>query len=105
MAANKLTENNELKKRFDTFHREARYQDKPYRMLGRPQVTNKQVSILIAYPAFENAADKEAFPEIVGNQLKEYGLEPSEVVRQKSAVRILARLLISAANTEKGDEG
>jgi hypothetical protein len=104
MAMGKQSENNELKKRFDHFYREARYQSKPHRMLGRPQISNKQVSILIAYPAFDNVEDKAGFAETVSNQLKEYGLVPAEVVHQKSALRILARLLVPAPSKEK-DEG
>lgn len=99
MASNNQSETNELKKRFDIFHREARFQEKPFRLLGRPQITNKLVSVLVAYPEFENAEDKAAFVEAVGKALKEYGLDPAEPARQKSGVRIQARLLAA----EKSD--
>ena len=91
MASNNQSDTNELKKRFDVFHREARFQEKPYRVLGGAQITGKLVSVLIAYP--ESVGDKAAFVEGVVNTLKAYGLDASEPVRQKNSVRIQARLL------------
>ena len=90
MVSNNQIETNEVKRRFDIFHREARFQAKPFRLLGRPQITNKQLSVLIAYPEFENAADKASFGDSVVTTLKEYGLDPAEPMRQKSGVRIQA---------------
>lgn len=81
----------ELKKRFDAFHREARFQEKPYRTLGAAQVTDKTVNVLIAYPA--DVGDKNAFVEGVINTLKTYGLDAAEPVRQKNGIRIQARIL------------
>ncbi len=81
----------ELKKRFDAFHHEARFQEKPYRLLGGAQVTDKLVSVLIAYPA--DVGDKAAFVEGVLNSLKVYGLDAAEPVRQKNGIRIQARML------------
>ena len=81
----------ELKKRFDAFLHEARFQEKPYRLLGGAQVTDKLVSVMIAYP--EDVGDKAAFVEGVVNTLKVYGLDASEPVRQKNGIRIQARLL------------
>ncbi len=81
----------ELKKRFDAFHREARFQDKPYRTLGAAQVTDKLVSVLIAYPA--DVGDKAAFVEGVVNTLKTYGLDAADPTRQKNGIRIQARML------------
>ena len=88
MAVNNQTE---LKKRFDAFHHEARFQEKPYRLLGGAQVTDKLVSVLIAYPA--DVGDKAAFVEGVVNTLKSYGLDASEPARQKNGIRIQARML------------
>jgi hypothetical protein len=102
MAANNQNENNELKKRFDNFHRQARYDSKPYRLLGRPQIANRHVSVLIGYPSLENVSDRAGFAEIVSNQLKEYGLESAEIIQQKSGLRVQARILVvPAATTEK----
>lgn len=95
---------NELKKRFDNFHREARFQEKPFRLLGRAQIANNQVSALIAYPEFEKPGDMDSFPELVGGQMKEFGLEPAESVRQKGAVRVLARLLVPPAEEDGAGE-
>ncbi|MBA3867840.1 MAG: hypothetical protein H0X30_01655 [Anaerolineae bacterium] len=81
----------ELKKRFDAFHHEARFAEKPYRLLGGAQITDKLVSALVAYPA--EVGDKAAFVEGVLNTLKTYGLDASEPVRQKNGIRIQARLL------------
>ena len=81
----------ELKKRFDSFHLEARFQEKPYRLLGRPQITDKLVSVLVSYPA--DVGDKAAFVESVVNTLKTYGLDASDPVRQKNGIRIQAQLL------------
>ncbi|MEZ4668252.1 MAG: hypothetical protein R3E39_10085 [Anaerolineae bacterium] len=92
MASNNQN-SNEMKRRFDIFHHEARFQDKPYRLLGKPQITNKHVSILFAFPDVDGADGKTAFIETVVNQLKEYGLEAETPVRQKTGVRIQARLL------------
>jgi hypothetical protein len=96
MAAKKAIESNDLKNRIENFHREAHYQEKPYRFLGKPQIINKQVSILIAYPADDEGLNKAAFAETVSSQLKEYGLDPAKVAVQKQAVRIQARLLVTA---------
>lgn len=103
MANRKAIENSELKNRFDHFHREARYQSQPYRLLGKPQVTGKQVSVLIAYPADEKGSDKAVFAETVGNELKTYGLDPVKVVVQKSAVRIQVRLLVAAPDAKENE--
>lgn len=100
MSGNKQSENNELKKRFDNFYRTARYQSKPYRLLGRPQIANKHVSVLIAYPGLENVDERASFAEAVGNQLKEYGLDLAETAQQKTGLRIQARLLVAAPSTE-----
>jgi hypothetical protein len=81
----------ELKKRFDAFHHEARFQEKPYRLLGGAQVTDKLASVLVAYPA--DVGDKAAFVEGVVNTLKTYGLDASEPTRQKNGIRIQARML------------
>lgn len=102
MASNNQIDTTEIKKRFDIFHREARFQEKPFRLLGRPQIINKQMSALFAYPEFENADDKASFVDGVVKTLKEYGLDPAEPVRQKSGVRIQARLLV-AETSEKSD--
>ena len=85
------SDSSELKKRFDVFHHEARFQEKPYRTLGGAQITDKLVSVMIAYP--EDVGDKAAFVEGVVNTLKVYGLDASEPVRQKNGIRIQARLL------------
>ncbi len=97
MASNNQNENNELKKRFDNFHRQARYDSKPYRLLGRPQIANKHVSVLIGYPALENVSDRAGFANVVSSQLKEYGLEPAEIVQQKTGLRVQARILVVPA--------
>ncbi|MCB9453999.1 MAG: hypothetical protein H6672_21405 [Anaerolineaceae bacterium] len=97
MATKRAIDNNELKNRFDHFHHEARHEDKPYRLLGKPQVTKKQVNVLFAYPP---DADKAAFAEMVSEQLKAYGLEPLKVTTQKLAVRVLAGLLVTPSETE-----
>ena len=81
----------ELKKRFDAFHHEARFAEKPYRLLGGAQITDKLVSALVSYPV--DVGDKAAFVEGVVNALKVYGLDASEPVRQKNGIRIQARLL------------
>lgn len=91
----------ELKKRFDAFHHEARFQEKPYRLLGGAQVTDKLVSVLIAYPA--DVDDKAAFTESVVNTLKTYGLDASEPTRQKNGIRIQARLLPVEAAEAKAE--
>jgi hypothetical protein len=92
----------ELKKRFDAFHHEARFQEKPYRLLGGAQVTDKLVSVLIGYPA--EVEDKNAFVEGVVNTLKTYGLDASEPTRQKNGIRIQARLLPVEATEAKVEE-
>jgi len=99
MAANNQ---GELKKRFDAFHHEARFQEKPYRLLGGAQITDKLVSVLIAYPA--EVEDKNAFVEGVVNTLKTYGLDASEPVRQKNGIRIQARMLPVETVEEKSAE-
>ena|SRR5690349_9132585 len=99
MAANNQ---GELKKRFDAFHHEARFQEKPYRLLGGAQVTDKLVSVLIAYPA--EVEDKAAFVEGVVNTLKTYGLDASEPTRQKNGIRIQARMLPVETTEEKSAE-
>jgi len=99
MAANNQ---GELKKRFDAFHHEARFQEKPYRLLGGAQITDKLVSVLIAYPA--EVEDKNAFVEGVVNTLKTYGLDASEPVRQKNGIRIQARMLPVETAEEKSAE-
>ena len=81
----------ELKKRFDAFLHEARFQEKPYRLLGGAQVTDKLVSVLISYPA--DVGDKNAFVEGVVTTLKTYGLDAAEPTRQKNGIRIQARVL------------
>ena len=96
------SDSNELKKRFDAFHREARFQEKPYRLLGGAQITGKLVSVLIAYP--EQVDNKAGFVEGMVNTLKAYGLDASEPVRQKSGVRIQARLLAVGTDEAKGKE-
>ncbi|MBZ0275160.1 MAG: hypothetical protein K8I60_03395 [Anaerolineae bacterium] len=101
MASKQAVESNELKNRFDHFHREARYEAKPYRLLGKAQIINKQVNILIAYPADTNRA---AFTETVSNDLKAYGLDPVKMTPQKLAVRVQARLLVVEQETEKQPE-
>lgn len=88
MASN---DSNELKKRFDVFLREARFEDKPYRLLGRPQNTGKLVSMLFAYP--EQVSDKDGFIAAVVQALKAYGLDAGEPTRQKTGLRVQARLL------------
>ncbi len=94
---------NELKKRFDAFLHEARFQEKPYRTLGGAQVTDKLVSVLIGYPA--DVGDKAVFVEGVVNTLKSYGLDAAEPVRQKNGIRIQARMLpVEAAETEPVEE-
>ena len=95
MASHNQNNTNELKNRFDTFHREARFQEKPFRLLGRPQITSKQMSVVFAYP---DADDKSSFVDAVVQALKDYGLDAEEPVRQKSGVRIQARLLAVAAD-------
>ena len=100
MASNNQSDTNEIKRRFDIFHREARFQEKPFRLLGRPQITNKQMSVVFAYP---DSGDKTSFTDEVAKALKEYGLDPAEPMRQKSGVRIQARLLAIEAN-EKDSE-
>ncbi len=87
MASNSM----ELKKRFDAFLREARFAEKPYRLLGGAQVTDKLVSVLVAYPA--EGGDKAAFVDGLGTALKAYGLEADDPSRQKHGVRIQARLM------------
>lgn len=101
MASNAQFETTEIKKRFDIFHREARFQEKPFRLLGKPQIINKQMSALFAYP--EQATDKAGYVDAVVKTLREYGLDPAEPVRQKTGVRIQARLLtIEADETSEG---
>ena len=85
------SDSSELKKRFDAFHHEARFAEKPYRLLGGAQITDKLVSVLVAYPA--DVGDKAAFVEGVVNTLKTYGLDASDPVRQKNGIRVQARLL------------
>ncbi len=97
-----VTNQVELKKRFDAFHREARFQERPYRTLGAAQVTDKLVSVLIAYPA--DVGDKNAFIEGVVNTLKTYGLDAAEPVRQKNGIRIQARILPIEATEEVAEE-
>ncbi len=87
----------ELKKRFDAFLREARFAEKPYRLLGGAQVTDKLVSVLVSYPA---EGDRGAFVAGMVETLKAFGLDASDPVRQKSGVRIQARLLA----VEKAEE-
>ena len=87
----------ELKKRFDAFHLESRFHEKPYRLLGRAQITDKLVSAVVSYPA--EVGDKAAFVAGVVDALKVYGLEASEPVRQKNGIRVQARLL----PVEKGE--
>jgi hypothetical protein len=104
VASTKQGGSNELKNRFDNFHREARYEGKPYRMLGRPQIANKHINVLIAYPAQENTGDRAAFAEAVTKQLKEYGLDPDQPTLQKTGVRIQARLLVIEAPSTESSE-
>src|SRR3954447_17625274 len=85
------SDSKELKKRFHACHHEARFAEKPYRLLGGAQVTDKLVSALVAYPA--DVGDKAAFVEGVITALKMYGLEASDPVRQKNGIRVQARLL------------
>ncbi|MCA0454317.1 MAG: hypothetical protein LCI00_10120 [Chloroflexi bacterium] len=85
------SDSSELKKRFDAFHREARFNEKAYRLLGKPQITDRLVSALFSYP--EDVGDKNAFIEGVVSTLKTYGLDAAEPARQKNGVRIQARLL------------
>src|SRR3982751_3068748 len=92
------SDSSELKKRFDAFHHEARFAEKPYRLLGGAQITDKLVSALVAYPP--EVGDKAAFVEGVVNTLKTYGLDASEPTRQKNGIRVQARLL----PVEKGEE-
>ena len=92
----------ELKKRFDAFRLEARFQEKPYQMLGGAQVTDKLVSVLIAYPA--DVGDKSAFIEDVVKTLKVYGLDAAEPVRQKNGIRIQARILPVEATEAASEE-
>jgi len=92
----------ELKKRFDAFHLEARFQEKPYRTLGAAQITDKIVSVLIAYPA--DVGNKDAFIEGVVNTLKTYGLDASEPTRQKNGIRIQAHLLPIEADEAVAEE-
>jgi len=92
------SDSNELKKRFDAFHHEARFAEKPYRLLGGAQITDKLVSAVVAYPA--DVGDKAAFVAGVVDALKAYGLEASDPVRQKNGIRVQARLL----PMEKGEE-
>ena len=92
------SDSNELKKRFDAFHHEARFAEKPYRLLGGAQITDKLVSAVVSYPA--EVGDKAAFVAGVVDALKAYGLEASDPVRQKNGIRVQARLL----PMEKGEE-
>ena len=96
-------QSDELKRRFDQFLRQSRYGEKPYRLLGKPQIGSNQVSALIAYPEFESEADREGFAAVVGGHLREYGLDPAEPARQKSGLRVLARLLEAKQPDEGGD--
>ena len=98
MASNKQNNMIELQKRFEAFQHEARFAEKPYRLLGKPQITDKLVSVLVGYPA--DADDKAAFVEGLVSALKAYGLDASDPVRQKSGIRIQAQLL----PVEKGEE-
>ena len=102
MVSNTQIETTEIKKRFDIFHREARFQEKPFRLLGKPQIINKQMSALFAYPEGASGDDKTKYVEALVNTLKEYGLDPAEPVRQKTGVRIQARLLVVHADKESG---
>lgn len=104
MASKQAVESNELKNRFDHFYREARYEAKPYRLLGKPQIINKQVNVLVAYPADTNKA---AFAETVSNDLKAYGLDAVKMTPQKLAVRVQARLLVveQEKESEAGSSG
>lgn len=103
MAANDNSDNNELKKRFDTFLHETRYQEKPYRLLGKPQIANRQLSVLIGYPTLETGG-KPAFAELVSGQLREYGLEAAEPAHQKAGMRVQARLLVPETSEEPSKE-
>lgn len=91
------SDSNELKKRFDVFHREARFEEKPFRLLGKPQITDKLISALFSYP--EGVSDKAAYIEGIVATLKTYGLDAAEPARQKNGVRIQSRLL--AVETEE----
>jgi hypothetical protein len=97
MASNKQANMVELQKRFEAFQHEARFAEKPYRLLGKPQITDKLVSVLVAYPA--DVGDKTAFVESVVNTLKTYGLDTSDPVRQKNGIRIQAQLLAVEKDT------
>lgn len=85
------SDSGELKKRFDAFHREARFGEKAYRLLGKPQITDKLVSALFSYP--DDVGDKNAFIDGVITALKTYGLDAAEPTRQKNGVRIQSRIL------------
>lgn len=85
------SDSGELKKRFDSFHREARFEEKAYRLLGRPQITDKLVSALFSYP--DDVGDKNAFIDGIVTTLKTYGLDAAEPARQKNGVRIQSRIL------------
>ena len=102
MASNSQIETTEIKKRFDIFHREARFQEKPLRLLGKPQIINKQMSALFAYPEAAIGDDKTKYAEALVTTLKEYGLDPADPVRQKTGVRIHARLLTVEAEKSEG---
>ena len=91
MASNKQNNMVELQKRFEAFQHEARFAEKPFRLLGKPQITDKLVSVLVSYPA--DVGDKAAFVEGVVSTLKAYGLDASDPVRQKNGIRIQAHLL------------